>query len=353
MALLFADGFEHYGTGATSTTNMATTYSYPTALSYLCTVETTHVRTGSYALQWLGYGHAIRRSYPSTKTECGATGWFWFTETDRVMGFFTFNNAAGTSQIAIGTTVDGAVTVIRTDDSTVLGTTDTGLVTAQSWLHVAAWVEASSTTSATDGQVIVRIGGANGTTLTIANVDTVAGASIGYASVSALSIGLGEQQYCYLDDFCLNDSAGSYNNAILDAYRAFTIGANGDVAGNDFITADDDTGFSNINIAVPDDSNKYIQSNTVNDVSFFELEDPSYAIDNVIGLVAHTRMNTSDSAYVSVGMKNGTSTTANSAHSLPTTSAYKIDAFERNPEASAEWTFDTIATAKIKFTRTA
>jgi len=293
----------------------------------------------------------MRRVLASAKTKLGASGWFRLPVAKDVI-FFSFNGSGNNAQVYIAANSSGAVFASRADDSTVYGTTASGVFTAAGWVHIAAWVEAGSTPSATDGKVIIRVGGASGVTLTCNNVDTLTSTNTNYTSVNMMFVNLGEQQYFHMDDFVLNDDSGSYNNAIMDAYRAYPIYPNGDVAGGNFVAASG-AGYENLNAAPPTDSSKYIQSNAVSDVSDFEMEDPSYALTGIVGMVTHTRMLTSGSGSIQVSLVNNGSVTSGTTHSLAGSATYYQDVFERNPDGNAQWTFASAATSKIRFTRTA
>lgn len=353
MAILFADGFDHYGTASTSNTNLSTVYTFPSgALGYLCTAETTQSRTGVCSLRWAGYGWGIMRSLTSAKTKLGQAGWFRIT-TSKLVGLFSFNGTGNNSQIGIWRGLDGAVYASRADDSSVYGTTDTNIFPTGAWVHVAAWVEAGSSPSATDGKVIIRIGGASGgITVTCNNVDTLTGSNTNYVSCTAMQSDLGSQQDFYLDDFVINDDSGSYNNAIMDAYRAYAIYPNADTSGNDFVPASG-FGYDNIDNVPPADSSSYIQSDTVADVSDFGVEDPSYALSSIAGVVVHSRMLTASSASVRVSCEKNGSVTAGSVHTLSGSGTYYQDVFERNPDGNAAWIYSTVGDSKIRFTRTA
>jgi hypothetical protein len=351
MALLFVDGFEHYGTGGTSNTNLSSAYTFPAgALSYLCTVEDDQSRTGDYSLRWDGYGWGIRRTLSSTKTKLGAAGWFWVTNAAQLTGLFTFNGAGNAIQIVIGKNTDGSVYAARADDNTVFGTTDPGLLTSQTWVHIAAWVEASSTPSAMDGKVIVRIGGSGGITLTCTGIDTLTGTNTGYTSVNALFANLGEQQYMYLDDFVLNDDSGTVNNAIMEAYRAFLIVPNGDVAGGDFIP-ESGAGYENINVIPPDDSGSYIQSNAVDDVSDFNVEDPPWSLANVAGIDVHSRMFTSSTGSIRVSVVSSGSIASGTTKTLSASASYFNQPVDLDPDGNTEWTYRSVGRARIRYTR--
>ena len=349
MALLWADGFEHYGSGSSGATNLANVYTVEAG----CTPEVTKPRTGDYSIKFTGHGYGIGRFFPSAKSTVGVGASFWFTSVNRVIGLMTFTDSNGAYQCTIQNNADGSISVVRGDlNGTELGKSSSGLITAGNWISVNVWFIASSTANATDGTVIVRVGGVNGTTLTCSNVDNLATSVLSVSAVSFLGVGLAENQNCYVDDIFANDATGSYNNTIMDAYRAYPIFPNADTAGNDFVPSSG-AGYDNLNAVPPTDGTYYIQSNAVSDVSDFGLEDPSYALDDIVGIDVYSRMLTSGSGTIRVSAVDGGSVTAGSSHSLSSSGAYYHDVFERDPNGNAEWTYASVGTSKIRFTRTA
>ena len=201
MALLWAEGFEHYGLAATGRTNMLNgLYNSVSAGAYSSAIVNTNARTGACCI-CLNNGSnggegGIRRPIAYSGNEIGTAFGLYitsFSQSRQHVTAFEFG-AAGVISIVVNET--GGVEVRAGGSSgTILGATAAGLLTAASWNHLEYRVVRDDVV----GEVEVVINGIVQMILTNINTGTVE-----YTTIKSSSYA----NNTYIDDWVFKDGAG-------------------------------------------------------------------------------------------------------------------------------------------------
>lgn len=159
----------------------------------------------------------------------------------------------------------------------------------------------------------------------------------------------------YLDDFWINDTAGAINNGFIGDRRMRTLLANADALPQQWLPNTGTTGYTQID-DVPAAGN-YIQATAPGQVSKFEFgPDLPANTANIAGLVCFQRSVKSDagSGTLTVGVENANGTITGSAKNPVLTVGYGInpDVFELDG-GGFYWDYNTVNNSKFVLSRTA
>jgi hypothetical protein len=346
MALLWCDGFDHYGVLGNLTEGV---YAEVTAG---VTLSTSNPRTGTHHLTFTGIS-MVRRIFGAAKTAVGIGAVFYYpalpTTANRAR-LFEFRDAANVAQVSVGVDTTGTVSAYRgTVGGTLLGTSASPVITAETYTHVEVFVTISDTV----GTVEVRVNGV--TALSLAGQDTKATANTEVSQVAisgAIGSGGGSPE---VDDLFCYDDSGSYNNSFLGDRRVLTLFPNADTAQADWSINGDTNGYQCIDEASPDGDTTYIASSTAGEISEFGLDDLPGGISAVSGvvLVEMARKTEAGVANTQLSVISGASTTAGADKPMTEIYTYRQDVFEIDPASAAPFTPSEVNALKVKIERTA
>lgn len=223
MALIWADGFEHYGTGTTAIENMQAG-SWADVGGWN-TIETTIVRTGSCALRLDDVTLStsiLRRVLPGGPRMTVGTGFgMYMTASSNGRMGLQFRNSVGPILTAI-IEQDGSVTFHRgTFEGDVIGLTDSGLITPGVFQHIEVAVHFNPVV----GWIEMRIEGVTVFRVEEANTGTEGATAIQYGNVS-ISFFSGIETI--FDDIFAWDDSGDVNNTFIGPARVLTYVVEGD-----------------------------------------------------------------------------------------------------------------------------
>lgn len=360
MALLWADGFDHYGTGTTGRSNMLLgVYAEVNGFS----PETTLPRNGICSLEWdVAAGGGIRRVFGGIKYTVGVGFAFRLATLptiDHTMALITFRDNNNDSQVTITVGTTGTIDVARgTTSGTHLEETSTPVVTAGAWFHIEAKWTTNSTKDATDGNVEIRI---NETTVIDYTGDVVATDELECSQVLLMKTLAGGGTTYYIDDLYAWDTATDANNTIADFIGdkdALTFYPDADGATSDWVRESDSpsaSDFSKVNANTPDGDTTYLEAATLNDTEDLGIETVPATVVGIVAAVAvnmmrKTTAGASDVTPSLVGGSGGVG--AGSAHALSETYAYFHDVVELDPDTASAWTATTLSAASIRLKRT-
>lgn len=388
MARLWEDGFDHYGTGTSSST---------TALE--CMLDgsyanadhtenngwngpvTAQVATGTHSFYFSSNGNlnvysGLRKVLPSTVTKLGMMARFYFpslpgtTYSNCICHFLS--SASSRAQLSFYVDTNGAIRIVRghsipTDDGTVLdgtllATTDP-LITASAWNHVEIQANIADGTS---GWVRIAINGIHRYELT--GVDTA------YDSTGVVSVGQNRSfnnssGVFYMDDYVIYDFTG--NSAVdtdfcpsvdgtglatsyIGELMVWPLFPNGDTAEADWAKSTGTVGEAMIDETTPNDTD-YIYSTVAGDLSEFDIEDLPPEITYIRGLSIHARMSKSDAgtAMIKLGMKSVAATSDAAERPLTVENTYWRDMVNVDPNSGSRWTRTSLNAAWLRLTRSA
>lgn len=362
VALLKADGFDHYGTSTTGRTNMLLGAYAAVDANWL--PATTKPRNGICSLAMTsvgGTGLGIRDTFGATKTYCGRAMAYWFTQLPAnstgttLMTFSDTNNAA---QMSLVLTTTGTLQVYRgTSGGTATGSPSAQVVTSGSWAHVEMWVKAGSTTTSTDGEVEVFVNGTQVIDFTGGStVRTINTANREYSQVICGIYTDNNIVPTYMDDAVMYDDSGSYNNApgigdkdVLPYYP------DADGGTSAWVRNTGSSDFSAVNQTAQDGDTTYLEAAAAADVEDLEISAVPSTVDGIIGVVLINCLRKTQAGASEVSadiMETGSAASSNTAHVLSQSYAYYHDVIERNPvDGTTAWTYTTVSASKIRLTR--
>lgn len=345
MALLWCDGFDHYGT---STTKMLD--GVYAELSGSPSLSTGNPRTGTTSL--LMGQTVVRRILGGAKTTVGLGGAFYFTALPSLNGahrIYEFRDAANASQVTLGINTTGTISAFRGNlGGTLLGTTAAPALTANSYQHIEAVVFFSQTV----GTVEVRVNGV--TVLSLSAIDTCASSLVECSQVVVGGGNIGLSSH-YLDDVFCYDETGSYNNTFIGDRRVLTLFPNANTATADWTPVGAATGYECIDEASPNDDTDYITAATTGLVSQFGLQNlPSgISVVNAVVMVERARKTEAGTANTKVSIVSGASTSVGADKPLTEVYTYRQDVFQVDPASAAPFTPAEVDALQFKVERTA
>jgi hypothetical protein len=349
MAMIFIDGFDHYGVIGNMTEGVYAEVSPTSGLA------TTIVRTGTHALSF-GAASRVRRVLGGPKTTVGMGAAYYLdalpTSNDN-QRIFEFRDTGNASQVTIGVQSTGTISVKRGGVGGVeIGLTESPAITAEAYQHVEAMVFFSNTV----GTVEVRVNGV--TVLSLTGVDTVATSNVECSQVVFSGGQGGGAQGGRMDDVFCYDDTGSFNNTFIGDRRVLTLFPDADTVQADWTPVGSGTGFGAIDEANPDGDTTYISagipdSNGV--VSEFGMENLPAGVSAISGvvLVNMSRKTEAGIANVQMSIISGASETAGTDQPMTEIYTYRQDVFEIDPASAAPFTPSEVDALLIKADRTA
>lgn len=350
MALLWCDGFDHYGVLGTMTDGAWAEVG--------ATLDATNPRTGSKCIRFnnLTQGGLIRRVLGAAHTTVGVAFAMYTTnlpsanDKERLL---SFHDAANIAQVSIVLQSTGIIAVKRgaANSGTLLGDSGTPALTANAYQHVECVVLFSQTV----GTVEVRVNGV--TVVSLSGQDTCATALVECSQVALGAIvGTGSSTMdVYMDDMLCYDNTGSYNNTFIGDRRVLTLYPNANTATADWTAVGAATGYECIDETNPDEDTTYITASTVGMVSEFGLEDlpDGVSVINAVVMVERARKTEAGTANTQVSIVSGASTTAGVDKPLTEVYTYRQDVFQIDPASAAPFTPTEVDALKFKVERTA
>src|SRR5690606_31132513 len=204
MALLFADGFEHYGTSSTGNSNMlAGEYAELNPNTYPITDQS---RTGSRALRIsnISTWH-WRKNHGSQHNELGAGLGLYITQLSSPTSIISFASGNNISTgVLFNVAVDGSIVAAKNLSSAnrqILGSSDPGIVSPQTWNHI----EVRLLNDPVVGELEVRLNGEVVILLTNLELFSFALGSVGCYAYTVPPIS-------FIDDLIVWDTTGDVNN---------------------------------------------------------------------------------------------------------------------------------------------
>lgn len=353
MALLFCDGFDHYGT---STTKMLD--GVYAEVGGVVSLSSANPRTGSIGLRISGGTTAsstnVRRVLGGAKTTVGIGGAFFYPGLptgNNQQRLFQFNDAANSPQIQVLIQSTGTIEVFRGNVAASLGITASPVIVSNAYQHVEAVVFFSQTV----GTVEVRVNGV--TVLSLSGIDTVATSLVECSQVLVGGGVGGANQFerTDLDDFFVYDNTSSYNNTFIGDRRVLTLFPNANTATADWTAVGAATGYECIDEASPNDDTDYISAATSGLVSQFGLQNLPAGISaiNAVVIVERARKTEAGTANTQVSIVSGASTSNGADKPLTEIYTYRQDVFQTDPASAAPFTPAEVDALQFKVARTA
>lgn len=357
MALLWMDGFDHYGSGASGRLAMLDGVWAEISSAFLPDVS--NPRTGTYSLRALSTGiNTNRRVLGGAKTVVGLGAAFFLSAlpgSNDSLRVFDFRDASNVVQVSLYIQSTGTIVAYRGTTATLLGTTASPAIVAGAFQHVEARILFSQTV----GTIEVRVNGV--TVLNLTGLDTVASALVECSQVSvggSLS-NIGNITQDIDDAFAWDDTGVSVNDFQGDR-RVRTTFPDADTAVADWTAEGAASGYDCINDAAPDEDATYIAaaplvgSPATPLLSEFGLQNLSN-VGSIAAVQTYIRMRKTEAgdANVTASMLSGSSASDGGDRAITEAYTYWMDVHELNPGTGNPWSETTFNAAKLRIARTA
>ena len=358
MALLWADGFDHYLTGATGRTNMLAG-SWAEVFSGH-TPETTKPRNSICSLACTGAGNS-RRVFGSDLSAVGVGGAFWVTTLPTQASktyYFSLQDSGNVTQVALVAGTTGTLELrLGSITGTVLATSAV-CITAGAWHHVEMFWESATGASGVnaDGTVIVKVDEATVISL-VGNVDNVSTANLHASQVYIFGNSpVGGATGMYLDDVFAWDTTTSENNDFLGDKDILPYYTDADGATVEWTPSSGTDHYEMVNYSAsePDGDTSYLQAGVNGDVEELEVETIPASIQNIVAAVMFNVAKKTDAAACAFtpALISNAAVGSGSAHTLTEGYVYYYDPIALDPDTSTAWTAATLGAAQVRLTRT-
>lgn len=354
MSLIWADSFDHYGTGTVARDNMLA--GAWVALGSQVSISSNQARTGNYSLL-INSGGTIsnttaRRIFPGDGRKLLGIGvglFFPQLPQDTNESGFSISNSLNQVLLSFAVQPDGSISIKRGSavSGVSLGASETGVIFSGGWQHIevamlidpiVGWVEIRS-----EGVTVFRIEDVN-------TGDTLA-TSVTYGNVSTFSV----HDPFYIDDVFAWDGDGEYNNDFMGPARVLTVFANGNTGANDWVITGADTAYEAVDDVPPDGDTSYITAIDVNDRTEFTLPELPPEIVGLPGIYIPTmgRLVEPGVGRVRLSMVEDGGLPEDGAElSLNPTYSYRGAVFQRNPATGEAWTKEEFEAATLRIEKT-
>lgn len=352
--LLWMDGFDIYGSGATGRTNMLDGVYAQIGGSGSTGPSSVQVRTGTFSFldPVNSADTGFRRIFGADKATVGFGFACWYSNlpsSNSNLVLVTFSDNANAAVASVTVTTTGQIEV-RTGNGlgTVRATSAPCLVTT-AWQHV----EIKMTFHNTTGACEVRVNGQTVLNASNINTDAVGSGLAAQLRTGRAGVGFVHSLTAYMDDIYCWDLSGTYNNDFIGDKKVYTIFPDADTAVADWTPDTGGVGFSRINEVPPVDTS-YIQAASPGDVSEFGMTDLPADVTNVLALQMYTRQLKTDAGDSNVQMSvvSGASDASGADRPLTLAATYYMDVFEEDPDTNAPWTKSGVDAVLTRATRT-
>lgn len=347
MALIWADGFDHYGSASYMTDG-----AYAAVGGVTGGISTANPRTGTSHYRHLGNSSRIRRVLGSDKAVVGFGYALYMPDlphTSNLWHMASFNDQNNEAAIDITMTTDGRLRVYRGDsgDGTLLGTSGQVMM-AETYQHFETRVFAD----ATDGSVEIRIDGI--TVLDLTGVNTLGAGLPSQVEWGIFSISLSLTDYD-VDDVYAWDDQGDHINDFIGDHRVRLALLTADTVQSDWVRSGGSTDYENIIEIPPDDNASYLTAESAYQASEFEFADCPADVSSIAGVFVVGRMLKTDSGVCQVRMSliSGASEGQGANRAVTQEWTYYGDAIMLDPDTGAPWTPAALDAARFKIERTA
>lgn len=358
MALLWCDGFDHYGVIGNLTEG-----AYAEIGSGV-TLATTNPRTGTSHLHTPSSGNVvstnIRRVFGGVKTTIGLAAVFYYASLPSVADtarVFDFRDANNITQLTIQLDTTGVITVKRGESlgGVILSSTASPVITAETYQHIEAMVFLSQTV----GTVEVRVNGV--TVISLSGVDTVASSLVEASQCCIGGTNRGANvtlPVTDIDDIFCYDDTGSFNNTFIGDRRVLTLFPDANTVQADWTPVGAATGYECIDEANPDGDTTYITAGVPGSpgpISEFGIQNLPAGVSAIsaVVVVEMARKTEAGIANTQWSVISGASETAGADKPMTEIYTYRQDVFETDPASAAPFTPAEVDALLIKVERTA
>lgn len=361
MAIQWMDDFSSYGTDV-NRSNRLLDGVYASVTRFDLQADPDPTSGGGQVLRGFGggLGGDIRKALSSGQTTVGIASRLWCAALPSVaiagMCPHVYKDASNNVHITIMVNPSGYLEVYRdgwadSGHRTLLGTTSSPVISANSWKHI----ESKVVFDATAGSVELRVEGIQVLLLTgIRTLSNVSGAGTTCSMVASNSPQDSSQPAFYLKDFIVWDGSGTVNNTFMGSCLVYKIVPQSDSALS-WNTSSGLTGYNLINDSTPDDDTNYISAPypLPASPSSFNLTDLPANTSSVRGVMVIHRSRKTDGGdgNLQASVISGANTGLGTDRPITTAYTYWWDIFDKDPSGSS-WSKTLVNALKLQLNRT-
>lgn len=374
MALLFADGFDHYGNDETNM--LDGTYATASRVTLSTSAAGAPPATGTHCLriddsESAASSLGIRKVLPSAKDKMGAIARFYFPDFPPDVGecaIFDFVGASVDScQVTCIVDPNGALRFYRGSNGGSIGSIGTLIAQTDPIIVTSAWnhIEVQVYIHDTDGWIRVAVNGVH--RFQAENLDTKhSTANIVSVAIQRYEVSVQDGEF-YVDDFQLYDFVGDSGvdtdwvpttdgSGVATGYigelQCMYLPPNADTAEDDWVPSTGSDAYAMVDETTPNDAD-YISATAVDDLTEMALTDLPAEITYIRGLMLIGRMSKSDSgtAMTKFGMKSVADTSDAAERPITVEPTYWWDFINVDPDSGARWTRASLNAAWIRLIR--
>jgi hypothetical protein len=333
--LLWADGFENYGTSGTPTPSGVMSRKYTTNLDGTYGISTG--RFGGYCF-YMTWDSGVYIQTPALTTDATIVVGLAIKFPEYYNYNYQFLSLldGATWGVNFWITPVGEIEIYR--GGTLLGTTNGANIRQTKWYYIEIKVKCDDST----GTYEVRVGGV--TVGSGSGLDTKAGSN---AYHDRVRIVCGARNHTYYDDFYVCDTSGSLNNDFLGNVKVVTMRP--DSAGDTTeFTPSAGSNYACVDEAVANDDTDYVSDATTDHKDLYNYG--ASTLNSIKGVVVCTDCRQSDATAFSLKTpcKSGATENDDSAQSIGTTSyVTKQRVLETDPNTSTTWTLTDLNAAQF------
>lgn len=346
MALLFVEGFEHYGLGYDDRSIMGSGTWLSTVPS--AQVSNSTARSGARSL-YATQDSNMRKLIESESYEIGVGLGMYFvslpSSTNNASGF-SLRASTNAFVISLNVYPDGSVNLLR--GSTLLGSSGAGIITAQAWNHI----ELRTLVDDVVGELELRVNGLVELFLTDLNLGDLPPRIFSFAP-SNISVAGGVNRY--YDDIVMWDTTGDVNNTFLGPARVLMIGLEDDEPGNQWSVEGAATGAAALTETRPDYDASYISAANTGQKSQFSMASLPPEAEGIAGIyvAAMGKLASAGTGDTQVSIVSGEAEEKGPDNPMTTAYTHRGQVFEKDPNTGNLWTRTGLGNAKIKVEKTA
>jgi len=338
MALVWADGFDHYGSAA----EMQKVYGDYASNNFLIGAG---ARTGTGYVEHYNENGSFSKLIATPQTAFGVGVGFKPTSFpgNLTHGFSLYDTAGNATRLLFNSSLGFCFYY----NSTLLGTSANNLVNVNSWQQVEFFANKGNGT--TTGYLEARL---NGNVIL-----TVSGLALGATSYNKWyshnpGIGGSGGWALQLDDLLMWDTTGTINNTFLGDRRCLTSFATSNGATQGWTFTGGATAWQSIN-SVPPSGTNYIEGVNSGDASEFNKGALTLLATGVAGVrvVASALKTDAGAATFRLGMHSGSFATMGASITPGTTYNYYDTILELDPNGSIPWTKASVEAALVRIAK--
>lgn len=353
MALLFAEGFEFYGTGTVSGAGHPMSAGAWSAVNSPASIVNNAgiARTGT---RYFSTSQSVdnRLAYNTNSNEVGCAVAMYFPSMPASVaqsGGIAVRDEVNETIVDVQVYPNGSIALYRMA-ATALGAspfaqTDSGLITASAWHHIEVRVLQDNVV----GEVELRVNGVLELLVTNLNLGTVKPRFIRLSGGGSSGIAR------YYDDLILWDTVGDVNNTFFGPARVTTGWLLSDEIGNQWTVVGGATGAAAMTELAPDGDTSYISAAAIGAVSDFALDTLPPEAEAIAGIYVPVMAKLASAGIgdMQVSVVSGLDVASGPVRQMTAAYTYRGEVFEKDPTTGQLWTKSALEAAKLRFEKVA